>query len=250
MTNWQKDTNDFDRIKKGSPSSYWSTGLQKRFDLVLSHIKDFKGKKILDVGCGVGTFLQKFSQVGMEAFGVELDKQKVDCILDKELYSKIRISPAENLPFEDNTFDFVFSHEVLEHVDNDQKAVTEALRVLKPNGQFIIFCPNIRWFFETHGIYIGKKYIFGNIPLVTYLPRFLYNKLTPHVRNYSNRDIKKLFKNQNVNFEIHRHVFPGFDGLIRKLGVLGKIVRRILDTLENTFLHYFGISHFVIVEKV
>ena len=50
---------------------------------------------------------------------------------------------------------------------------------LKPNGRIVLFCPN-RWYpVEQHGIYWGGKYIFGNIPLVNYLPDFLRNKARP-----------------------------------------------------------------------
>jgi hypothetical protein len=47
--------------------------------------------------------------------------------------------------------------------------------------------------FETHGIYWRGKYHFGNIPLVNYLPRKWRDRLAPHVRVYSKRDLEKLF---------------------------------------------------------
>ncbi len=61
-------------------------------------------------------------------------------------------------------------NEVIEHVGNDRDTIREALRVTKPGGRVVIFAPNRYYPFETHGVYLGKKYVFGNIPLVNYLP--------------------------------------------------------------------------------
>lgn len=248
MSNWQENTSDFETIKMGSPGSFWSYGLNKRLELVKKHI-NFNGKKILDAGCGLGIFMDKFEELGAESFGIEVDERKVE-IAKQKYGEKVSLSPAEKLPFEDNFFDLVFSHETLEHVEDDTQSVKEAIRVLKPGGNFIVFTPNKRWPFETHGIYINGKYRFGNIPLVTYLPNSIFKKLTPHVRNYSNRDLEMLFDGMKIKIIIHKHVFPGFDGLVLKTGILGRSIRFLLNFLEKTPLHYFGISHFLIVEKL
>lgn len=247
MGNWQEEANDdFDTIKMGSPSSFWSYGLNKRLEKV-KKIVDFKGKKVLDVGCGIGMFLSKFQELGGDVYGVDVDERKIE--IAKKTYSNVFVSPAEKLDFADNTFDIVFSHETIEHVDDDKKAIEESLRVLKPGGLIVIFCPNIRWPFETHGIYVDGKYQFGNKFGVTYLPREKYKKLIPHVRNYSNKDLLGLFDKNQIEVVHHSHVFPGFDGLVNRAGVVGKIARTILDLLESTPLHYFGISHFLVVKK-
>jgi len=60
---------------------------------------------------------------------------------------------GEHLPFADGTFDLILSHEVLEHVADDRKAVAEVTRVLRPGGRAVLFVPNRGYPFETHGIY-------------------------------------------------------------------------------------------------
>jgi len=257
MSNWQKGTKNFKTIKLGSPTSFWSYGLERRLYLVKQQV-DFYGKKVLDVGCGLGMFLNKFSSLSEPAFdgkvqntivyGIDVDKRKIE--IAKHKFSNVQVARAEKLPFSRKFFDIVFSHETLEHVDDDKKAIIEALRVLKTGGKMIIFCPNKRWPFETHGIYLRGKYHFGNIFGVTYLPKFLYKKLTPHVRNYSNKDLLSLFPQKSIKIIHHSHVFPGLDGLVTKTGLGGKFIRKILEFLERTPLHYFGISHFLVVEKL
>ena len=146
-------------------------------------------------------------------------------------------------------FDIVWLHEVIEHVDDDKKAISECFRVLKSKGYLVIFAPNRLWPFETHGIYFKKKYIFGNIPLVTWLPNFLYRKMTPHVRNYTEKGLLRLIEGKHKIIQ-NSYVFPGYDGLIKKFGVIGRLVRDVFEIFEKTPLKVFGISHFVIIQKI
>jgi len=242
MQNWQKKTQDFYKIKGGSPSLVLTEGLTRRIMIVQNYI-DFRNKKILDIGCGVGIFLKEFEKYTKKEniFGVEIDKEKIKIASGKEL--NVIESPAEDLPFKDNFFDIVWCHEVIEHVDDDRKCFEEMVRVLKRGGFLVIFAPNRLFPFETHGIYFGSKYFFGNIPLVNYLPRKIYKKLTPHVRNYSNKDIKNLFADLPVKVVLHSHIFPSFS---KK----GKIFQKITYPLEKTPLHHFGISHLLILERI
>ena len=55
------------------------------------------------------------------------------------------------------------------------------------------FAPNRLYPFETHGAYFGKRYVFGNIPLVNWLPDPLRDRFAPHVRAYTMHGIERLF---------------------------------------------------------
>lgn len=259
----------------GKPGTTFSKGFQRRLDLINQKV-DFKDKKILDQGCGEGVWLAAFARYTPKdrIFGFDIDKDLVEK-LQKQLEKpnsknqipkeNIKVSAAENLDFPDNFFDIVFSNEVLEHVVDDKKAVEEVLRVLRPGGKFIIFTPNRGWPFETHGMFLKGKYYWGNIPLLPWMPSVLRKKFAPHVRNYSNSEIKSLIENaefriqnigkskiQNSIFKIlySTHVFPGFDGLERRFGIVGKLIKNVFHLLEKTPLRFFGISHFIIAEKV
>ncbi|MBN1916147.1 methyltransferase domain-containing protein [Candidatus Dojkabacteria bacterium] len=245
--NWQKKYSDFESIKSGSPSSYWTYGLERRLKMVRKLVI-LDDKKILDAGCGIGMFMEKFSEFSSNIYGFDPDPRKIE--LAKKKFKNVTISGAEKLPYKNNSFDIIWFHEVLEHVDNDRKSVRELVRVLKPGGKLIIFAPNRLWPFETHGIYINGKYKFGNIPLVTWLPNFIFNRLTPHVRNYSNRKIKNLLQALPIKIVHHKHVFPGFDGLQNRSKLLGNFMKGFTKVAESTPLHYFGISHFMILEKL
>lgn len=245
--NWQKDAKTEKEVQLGSPSLEWTSGLQHRLGLMQKYI-DFKDAKVLDVGCGVGMFLEKLQQLGAEVYGVDVDERKVESA--KLRIKTVEFAPAEKMPFRKDSFDVVFLHEVIEHVDDDEKAIDEAMRVLRPGGNLVIFAPNRLWPFETHGIYLKGKYKFGNIPLVPYLPSNVYNKLTPHVRSYRKKTLFELLKGNSYKKIVHRGVFPGFDKLSSRIPIIGPLFVKFFRIFEKTPLHRFGISHFLVVEKL
>ena len=124
------------------------------------------------------------------------------------------------------------------------------VQILKPGGRAVIFCPNRGYPFETHGIYWQGKYKFGNIPLVNWLPRRWRDKLAPHVQVYTRRDLKHLFADLPVTLITSTIIFGAYDNLIVRFGRFGKLLRVVLQFLENTPLRVFGLSHFWVVEKI
>jgi hypothetical protein len=84
---------------------------------------------------------------------------------------------------------------------------------------------------------------------VNYLPRALRDKLAPHVRVYSKRDVEKLFDGPPVKFIEQTIIFGAYDNLIAKFGPFGKVLRTFLQFLEKTPLKILGLSHFWVVEK-
>jgi hypothetical protein len=113
----------------------------------------------------------------------------------------------------------------------------------------VIFCPNRGYPFETHGIYWRGNYKFGNIPFVNWLPRRWRDKLAPHVKVYTRRDMEKLFIGLPVKFITRTIIFGAYDNLIIRFGPFGKMLRTLLQFLERTPLRVFGLSHYWVVEK-
>lgn len=238
----------------GKPGTAFSKGFARRLEMITQLI-DLRDKVILDDGCGEGVWLQQFMRFTTpeNVYGSDFDPENIRLIQAQGWGlgpGNLKACPAEKLDFSDNFFDVVFSNEVLEHVQDDRKAVEEVVRVLKPGGKFIVFTPNRGWPFEQHGMFFSGKYYWGNIPLLPWMPSSIRRKYAPHVRNYSNGDIRKLFAGLPVKVVHHTHIFSGFDGMARRFGILGKLVQRFFHAIERTPLHFFGISHFVIIEKL
>jgi SAM-dependent methyltransferase len=233
---------------RGEPSYVWRSGQERRLQLILRHVP-LKDATILDYGCGIGTYAIQFKRrFSQRVYGFDLEIERVTEAL-KELTGVCQ-AVGEHVPYESDGFDVVFSNEVIEHVQDDVASAREMVRITKPGGKILIYCPN-RWYpFETHGHYWRGKYHFGNTPLINYLPDMLRNRLAPHVRAYTGHGLRKLFDGQPVRVVHHSRVFGGYDNLVRRFPALIKVVRGIVYALENTPLQIFGLSHFLILEKL
>lgn len=232
---------------RGEPSYVWRAGQQRRMDMILKAASGRLAGLVLENGCGVGMYVQKLSSFGGQVIGLEFDLERAHEAGENS--DTVINAAGEFIPFPASTFDFILSHEVIEHVQDDRAAISEMVRVLKPGGRLAIFCPNRGYPFETHGIFFRGRYYFGNKIFINYLPRTLRDKLAPHVRVYSTRNLQALFIGQPVKF-IHRGiVFGAYDNLIARFGALGRILRGLLQFLENTPFKGLGLSHFWVVEK-
>lgn len=232
---------------RGEPGYVWRSGQERRLQMVEQWVGMCLNGRLLDNGCGLGTYLAGFAPYSEHRFGLEIEADRAVQALPTA--TGIVQGVGEYLPFADNSFDFVFSNEVIEHVANDAVYAAEMVRVTKPNGRLLIFCPN-RWYpVEQHGIFWRGKYIFGNIPLVNYLPNPLRNRLAPHVRTYTAVGLRRLFQNQPVTLLHHSRIFGGYDNIERRRPWLGKFLKNSLYTLEKTPFAFFGLSHLLVLQK-
>lgn len=232
---------------RGEPSYVWRAGQERRLNMILAAAGERLSGRILENGCGVGMYVEHLSSQAGMVVGLEYDLERAR---EARLRSQHILGAAgEQLPFPDNTFDVILSHEVLEHVQDDRAAVRQMVRTLQPGGHIIIFAPNRGYPFETHGIYWRGRYRFGNIPLVNYLPRSLRDQLAPHVSVYTSRDLTRLFEGLPVQFVERTIIFGAYDNIIVRWPRLGSLLRSVLLGLERTPLKIFGLSHFWVVEK-
>jgi ubiquinone/menaquinone biosynthesis C-methylase UbiE len=104
---------------------------------------DFKDKKILEIGLGQGADSEQIIKRGGIWSGLDLTQESVERVklrlkLRKLDYQDIQQGSALQIPFKSQSFDLVFSHGVLHHIPNIQKAQEEIHRVLAPNGKLVV----------------------------------------------------------------------------------------------------------------
>jgi SAM-dependent methyltransferase len=257
---------------RGNPSFVWRAGQNRRLAMILhwgmraqvgspDHPKhgspapdtDLAGAslgRVLVDGCGVGMYVKALLPFAASVAGIDIEWEHLQIAAAAVPEAQLELAACEALPYPTSHFDLVLSHEVLEHVADDRAAAAEIARVLKPGGRAIIFVPNRLYPFETHGHYWRGEYHFGNTPLINYLPDLLRRQLAPHVRAYTARSLRHLFLGQPVRILHHTQIYPGYDNIAARRPALGTWVRRITYALENTPLTAFGLSHFLVVEKV
>ena len=136
----------FAAIEIGSPEFF--DAVEKHRYSTESHIpavvgfERWKGRDVLEVGCGLGTDAISFARTGANYTGVDLTNRSIELVrrrFDLEgLNGDVRVADAEQLPFADNSFDLFYSHGVLHHTPKIAAAIAEAHRVLRPGGTAMV----------------------------------------------------------------------------------------------------------------
>jgi ubiquinone/menaquinone biosynthesis C-methylase UbiE len=106
----------------------------------------YKGKNLLEVGCGAGIDLVRFASGGAKVKGIDLSKTAIALASknfeQSEKTADIRVMNGECMQFADNTFDVVYAHGVLQYTADTEKMIAEIHRVLKPGGEAIMMVYN------------------------------------------------------------------------------------------------------------
>ncbi len=234
--------------QRGNPSFVWRAGQERRLAM-LNRFAPLANRRVLEFGCGIGVYVRAIRRYTPHVVGFDIEVDRLRIGYQQGVRGLVAAA-AEQLPFADGTFDVVFSNEVLEHVGDDRAACREIARVLRPGGRAVIFVPN-RWYpFETHGIYWRGRYYFGNQPFVNWLPARWRDRLAPHVRAYTGRQLLALFRGTPMRLIAHTQIYPGFDNLVARLGFPGRLLRAIMHRLERSPLRVFGLSHLLVMERI
>ena len=153
---WTRNTMSYDWNKKISPKKFsvpWFEEVDLRFihgarlyatdknpfDKIIPFEK-LSGKKVLEIGCGMGFHSELMARAGAKVTAIDLSPTSVEATTTRFKVKKLTAqaimqADAENLSFDDNYFDFVWSWGVIHHSSRTVKIVREISRVLKPEGQ-------------------------------------------------------------------------------------------------------------------
>jgi SAM-dependent methyltransferase len=149
---WDEHIHDLEIATKpaGTPGFFWELD-DYRFEKLsyLAEIVDFsayRGKHLLEVGCGVGIDLVRFAQAGALVTGVDLAGVSIELARKNFEYqglpAELLVMNGEDLQFHDNTFDVVYAHGVLQYTPRPKRMIAELHRVLKPGGEAVLMVYN------------------------------------------------------------------------------------------------------------
>lgn len=210
-----------------------SVHLDPIMDLLVSHIIRLLGVsgkhkgRILDIGCREGTIIRLISRrTNSSCFGIDLSKValKKAGYLSKCLYV---VANAEELPFKNDTFDFIILNHVLEHIPRDEMVISGISRILRKKGKLYLASPNDRT--AIHPVLVNH--------------REKVDKREGHLRSYSSSNIKLLLKKNDLDvllFNYGGHFFsvlflPKF---LHLAGYFYKIINIIRGKRHNSLLNY------------
>lgn len=154
-TNYNKHSSE-NPIQKKLINNFYNT--------VFKLVKPLKVESILDVGCGEGITLDKFEKqgIGNKLYGIDYSDDALK--IGKKVYPHLSLSKGDiyDIKEKNSTYDLVMATEVLEHLDNPQKALKELIRVSKK--YVLLSVPNEPFFIGAN--FLRGKYLknFGNHP--------------------------------------------------------------------------------------
>ncbi|MBI3396886.1 methyltransferase domain-containing protein [Candidatus Woesebacteria bacterium] len=210
------------------------TGFDDRFEKLTEEIKRVvkKGDKVLNIGCGEGKIWQNYSK-GLDIYGIDMSERN---LMKASKYLKPTLGSAEDLPYESQSFDLVVAGEILEHLFEPNRTISEIDRVLKTGGSAIITFPN------TGGIQFRLGiFLWGESPLLN------FPNNTNHIRFFNARDIGKMIEGTNLKIKKVRGV--GFLAFHKEnFGYYIPVPRKI-RTLGGDYFPGFSLGNIIVLSK-
>ena len=190
----------------------------------------YKGKNVLEVGCGVGIDLVRFADGGAKVTGIDLSKTAIDLarknLEQNEQNADLRVMNGECMQFADNTFDVLYAHGVLQYTADTAKMIAEIHRVLSPGGEAILMVYN--------------KYSWLNLMRkVTNVP--LEHEDAPVLKKFSSSELKQLlhsFREYRIvpeRFPVKTRLHSGW-----KAHLFNSVFVRAINLMPRPWIKPFG----------
>ena len=194
----------------------------------------FKHKKILEVGVGAGTDFLQWVRAGAEAHGIDLTEEAISHVKHRmELYKEnkfeLSVGDAENLSYQDSSFDLVYSWGVVHHSPNTEKCLAEIVRVTKPGGTIKLMIYNRRSLFAFY-MWLRFAMLKGK-PFKSIKTVLFQNQESPGTKAYTIKEAKKMMLDENVKVKEIKAVATKHDLLFYK----NWLVRSLATTAASIF---------------
>jgi len=174
------------------------------FTLNFAEILGKKPLKILDLGCGVGTYSEAAAKDGHSVVSVDISKEAL-CLSKERGLTNLVCASAIHLPFKPCTFDRVLFIDVIEHLRETAKAFLDIRRVLAPKGLLIL------------------QTLYPSI-----LGRYLYNKDSTHQKLYTVQEVVGLL--HSINF---RDIHATASSFLPRLYPFNIVLRHFFKTITT-----------------
>ncbi len=229
---------------------WWFVSRRDIIFTLLGQLKVEKEQKILDVGCSGGILLESLKHQGYtNTYGIDISEKAIDVCKNRGL-DNVLVSPGEVTNFSDNKFDVIIASDILEHIEDDNKALSEWYRILKPGGILLVFVPAFNFLWSQHDEVNFHYRRYTKRSLLQKILKYNFNILKSSYWNFSlffaviiPRLSQRLFRKNNKKF----------NDQLREVNPLINTSVINLVKIENVLLKYInfpvGSSVFVVCEK-
>jgi SAM-dependent methyltransferase len=158
---------------------------ESRRNIIINLLKKTdRNSTILEIGCSGGQLIQALNRRGFKNVqGIDISQQAIDLCRQKDIHD-VFVMDGSKPAFGDGQFDIVIASDVLEHIEDEQKALKEWNRILKPAGKLIVFVPAFKILWSKH------------------------DEANHHYRRYSKLDLIRVL--EKAQFEIDRSSYWNF----------------------------------------
>ena len=177
--------------------------IKNKYALDIEYVNNLEPGRILDAGAGFGFFLSAINN-DWEKYATELSEFCVEHIQKNSPEVNVKSEVLEDLSYQDDYFDIIYCHHVIEHVEDPHSVIRNFSRMLKPNGVLIIGCPNISSF-------VARRFK-GNYRLLG----------SPHILMWNKRTLSNILKRYNL--ETFADKYPFFKTDYFTLGNLFRLI--------------------------
>jgi len=214
-----------EEIYRDTKNWYLKTKKNQAYSKFINLTTHYAGNKILDVGCATGDYCIKLKQLGFECIGVDINHDYIEKARKNgiEAYKM----DAEDLRFDEESFDTVLLFEVLEHVKNPDRVLNEAKRVARKN--ILITLPNCTEFSSLKKFNLTYEHMLEQDHLNFFTKKDLEELLSQKFRNFTVEEIEPI--NNIIGLPNWLNYF--LNGLIRlKLIKSDKIYSKLISIVE------------------
>jgi ubiquinone/menaquinone biosynthesis C-methylase UbiE len=219
---------------------YFDSIRERRYELepfILDVIRQSKlaGKKVLEIGCGVGTDGISLVENGAQYTGVDLSTHSLELARKNftlhGVRGELKEADAERLPFGDGSFDFVYSWGVLHHSPDLKQTIGEVRRVLKPGGYFAIMLYNRRSLVALQLLLVYGLFKFK--PAISLHKLFAEHHESPGTKAITDAEARDLFRDFS-EVEIKNIVTP-YDVRLTRNKFLPSIFQKLVPSRLGFF---------------
>ena len=241
-----------ERIEYGS-LEFFDVISHSRYEVTdqwMKRIIDFdisRGKRLLEIGHGIGTDLLSFCQGGAEVYGIDITEEhhrltKINFALHGKT-GVFKLCDAANIDFSSNFFDYVYSHGVLHHTPDTVRCISEAFRVLKPGGQLILSLYRKYSAFHTFSVVFVNGFMKGKLFRLGY--RGLMSTVEYGADGISIRPLVKTFTKRELQYllsDFSRVEFKVAHFKREHIPVIGRLIPRCLELPLEPYLGWYVIA--------
>jgi len=186
------------------------------FGILKSHLNGERPARILDLGCGMGGFLEGLSEFGEHVYPSDISVESLAHVAERGFDGAV-VSNGYELPYADGSLDLVCLFDAIEHIPDDAKVMQEVARILKPGGRVLISVP-------------AYQFLYAN-----------NDRVAQHCRRYNRRNLRAVIEQAGIRVERNTHanifLFPLILPAVLGIKLIETLFPRKLDP-EHTNLSW------------